>query len=297
MNNNNRLDNLMAKIEEHIRERRGDLLPFLDALAEDALQRSSWDELYYINAQRIVFSAKAMKVNQVLSLRQLQKDIEPRVSAEVVRDHNLEKTTLFAEMYLRAGMLDSAQGELRRLLNEVPIGSPKCAQIVELLAGLLYSRGNFPEAVQLWSEYVRLLEFYALLISSELIRPQFYPVANLLYSPGIGYLFETGDEAVRDQLAHDCVRACQLVLSPHSRCFGINVRDTAFLEKVRQWLIAQDRTAEADVVARCIDRYRQSLEGTLMRVYPDRAEGWLRRLFPDQTERQEISTEQDDQDS
>jgi hypothetical protein len=74
----------MAKIEEHIRERRGDLLPFLDALAEDALQRSSWDELYYINAQRIVFSAKAMKVNQVLSLRQLQKDIEPRVSAEVV---------------------------------------------------------------------------------------------------------------------------------------------------------------------------------------------------------------------
>jgi hypothetical protein len=35
----------MAKIEEHIRERRGDLLPFLDALAEDALQRSSWDEL------------------------------------------------------------------------------------------------------------------------------------------------------------------------------------------------------------------------------------------------------------
>jgi tetratricopeptide (TPR) repeat protein len=173
MNNNNRLDNLMAKIEEHIRERRGDLLPFLDALAEDALQRSSWDELYYINAQRIVFSAKAMKVNQVLSLRQLQKDIEPRVSAEVVRDHNLEKTTLFAEMYLRAGMLDSAQGELQRLLNEVPIGSPKCAQIVELLAGLLYSRGNFPEAVQLWSEYVRLLEFYALLISSELIRPQF----------------------------------------------------------------------------------------------------------------------------
>jgi tetratricopeptide (TPR) repeat protein len=297
MNNNNRLDNLMAKIEEHIRERRGDLLPFLDALAEDALQRSSWDELYYINAQRIVFSAKAMKVNQVLSLRQLQKDIEPRVSAEVVRDHNLEKTTLFAEMYLRAGMLDSAQGELQRLLNEVPIGSPKCAQIVELLAGLLYSRGNFPEAVQLWSEYVRLLEFYALLISSELIRPQFYPVANLLYSPGIEYLFETGDEAVRDQLARDCVRACQLVLSPHSRCFGINVRDTAFLEKVRQWLIAQDRTAEADVVARCIDRYCQSLEGTLMRVYPDRAEGWLRRLFPDQTERQEISTEQDDQDS
>jgi hypothetical protein len=192
-------------------------------------------------------------------------------------------------------MLDKGQEALQRLLNEVPIGSPECAQIVELLAALFYSRGNYLEALRLWSVYIDLLEFYALLISCELIRPQFYPVANLLYSRGIEYLFDTGDEAVRDQLARDCVRACQLVLSPHSKCFGTNVRDTTFLEKVRQWLVAQDRTAEADVVARCIDRYRQGLQSRLMRVYPDRAEDWLRRLLPEQAGSQQMSTEQDDQ--
>jgi hypothetical protein len=289
------VDELWAKIHEHIRERRGDLLPFLDALAEDALQRGSWDELYAINDLRIILYAKTGNINKALSLQQQQKDIEPQVSAEMARDFQLERTALFAEQYLRAGMLDKGQEELQRLLNEVPIGSPECAQIVELLAALFYSRGNHPGALRLWSVYIDLLEFYALLISSELIRPQFYPVANLLYSSGIEYLFDTGDEAVRDQLARDCVRACQLVLSPHGKCFGINVRDTAFLEKVRQWLATEGRIAEADVVARCIDRYRQGLQSRLMRVYPDRAEDWLRRLFPDQTEGQQISTEQDDQ--
>jgi hypothetical protein len=286
---------LSEQIHAHIREGRGDLLLFLDALAEDALQRGSWDELYYINAQRIIFNAKARNVNQVLSLRQLQKDMEPKVSAEVVRDHNLEKTPLFAEMYLRAGMLDEGELELQQLLNQVPIGSPECAQIVALLAALFYSRGDYPEALRLWSVYIHLLEFYAHLISSELICPQVYPVANLLYSPGIEYLFETGDEAVRGQIARDCVRGCQLVLGSHSKYFGVNVRDTAFLEKVRQWLTTKGRTAEADVVARCIDRYRQGLQSRLMRVFPDQAENWLRRLFPDQTESQEISTEQENQ--
>jgi hypothetical protein len=37
---------LSEQIHAHIREGRGDLLLFLDALAEDALQRGSWDELY-----------------------------------------------------------------------------------------------------------------------------------------------------------------------------------------------------------------------------------------------------------
>ena len=291
------MDELWAKIYEHIRERRDDLLPLLDALAEDALQRGSWDELYAINDLRIILYAKTGNINKALSLQQQQKDIEPQVSAEMARDLRLERTALFAEQYLRAGMLDKGQEELQRLLKEVPIGSPECAQIVELLAALFYSRGNYPEALRLWSLYIDLLEFYTLLISSELIRPQFYPVANLLYSRGIEYLFDTGDEAVREQLARDCVRACHLVLSPHSKCFGINVRDTAFLEKVRQWLVAQGRTAEADVVARCIDCYRQGLQSRLMRVYPDRAEDWLRRLLPEQTGSQQMSTEQDDQSS
>jgi hypothetical protein len=90
------VDELWAKIHEHIRERRGDLLPLLDALGEDALQRGSWDELYAINDLRIILYAKTGNINKALSLQQQQKDIEPQVSAEMARDFQLERTALFA---------------------------------------------------------------------------------------------------------------------------------------------------------------------------------------------------------
>ncbi|GIV10111.1 MAG: hypothetical protein KatS3mg019_2202 [Fimbriimonadales bacterium] len=249
--------NLAMMLQTYIREHRGELLPFLETLATDADQRGSLDELYVINSMLITLFSKQGALDHVLEIKRRQTELKPLVSPEVVHAFGTDSSTLLAEQWLRLGQLEEAFAELSGLLTRVPLGSNECPDVVHLLAALRYAQGHYVESVRLWNLYIGLLELYTLLAANELISTDNFYQTNLYYSQGIRYLFETGEEEMKRQIADGCVRACRLVLGSYGQYVAISLRDIDFLQAVEQWLRTQSLIEEAEDVARCIELYHR----------------------------------------
>lgn len=257
---------LAQRMSSIIRESPGELASFLEKRGEEAAAAGSYDELYVIYSFLITNLLKRGELERALELRQRQRDIEPIISPEVVRTFADSRQTGFAELFLRKGQLQEAEQELKYLLHHVPIASPEVSQIMLILAGFFYTKGEWQEAVNIWLLYTYFIELNLLLVTKGITQVELFPNMNISYPLGLKYIFEVEGEKVQKKIADGCVRLCRLLLGPSSQYLSISTDDIPFLQTVAQWLIARGCLEEAEEVNRCIGLYRESFQATIRAV-------------------------------
>lgn len=276
---------LSEEMSRIIRESPSGLMPFLEKRAAEAEAEGSYDELYFINSIRITMLLKRWELEKALELRRQQSNLESLVSPEVVQAFTDNRRSDFAELFLRKGLLQEAEQELKNLLSRIPIASGEVPQVVLTLAGLFYTKGELQEPVNLWVCYTHFVEFVVFLTTKGFTQSKPFPNVNVSYPQGIRYLFEVGNEETQKKIADGCVRLCRLLLSSSSRYLAISTNDIPFLEAVAEWLTARGCVEEAGEVKKCMDLYRQSFE-TAVRSMQERGYRftWLEQNSEEQDE-------------
>ena len=254
---------LSEEMSRIIRESPDGLTLFLEKRAAEAEAEGSYDGLYFINSIRITKLLKRGEVEKALELRQQQRNLESFVSPEVIQAFTDNGRSGFAELFLRKGLLQEAEQELKNLLSCIPIASGEVPQVVLILAGFFYTKGKLQESVNLWICYTHFVEFIVFLIAKGFTQSEPFPNVNVSYPQGIKYLFEVGNEETQKKIADGCVRLCRLLLGSTSQYLAITTQDIPFLGTIADWLTARGCMEEAGDVKKCMDLYRRSFETTV----------------------------------